>query len=116
MFSDALYTHGTVDACARDRENMPADRVVLLSEDFSQLALGPIPNAYSPWGEYHCRTDQGRLGRWAEATVHHSWRRGGPAWHVAEDCGRRVMEQRLFAELSAHRDGRCPLVQLPGAG
>ncbi len=79
---------------------MPADRVVLLSEDFSQLALGPIPNAYSPWGEYHCRTDQGRLGRWAEATVHHSWRRGGPAWHVAEDCGRRVMEQRLFAENS----------------
>ncbi len=76
------------------------DRVVLLSEDFSELPLGPVPNTYSPWGEYHCRTDQGRLGRWVEATTHYSWRRGGGAWRVAEDGGRHVMEQTLLAEQS----------------
>ena len=79
---------------------MARERVVLLSEDFSDLPLGPIRNTYSPWGEYHCRTDQGRLGHWVEATTHYSWQHSGGAWRVAEDSGRRVLEQTLFTEAS----------------
>lgn len=79
---------------------LPNERVVLLSEDFSDLPPGPIPNTYSPWGEYHCRTDQGRLGHWVEATTHHSWRHSGGAWRVTEDTGRRVMERTILTEAS----------------
>ncbi|MFQ6098512.1 MAG: hypothetical protein ACE5O2_12370 [Armatimonadota bacterium] len=77
---------------------MSSNRIVLIEEDFSGLRLGPIRNTYSPWGEYHCRTDQGRLGRWAEATTHYSWRQSGGVWRIAEDAGRRVMEATFFAQ------------------
>ncbi|MFQ6132494.1 MAG: hypothetical protein ACE5R4_10695 [Armatimonadota bacterium] len=79
---------------------MREERVVLLADDFSDLPLGRIPNSYSPWGEYHCRTDQGRLGHWAEATTHYSWRHSGGAWRIIEDTGRRAMEQTIFTEAS----------------
>ena len=82
------------------RTAMPDGRIVLLEEDFTDLPLGPIPNSYSPWGEYHCHPDEGRLGRWVEATTHYSWRASGGIWRVAEDAGRRVMEATFATEQS----------------
>jgi rhamnogalacturonan endolyase len=75
-----------------------AERDVLLHDDFTAYPLGPVPNSYSPWGEYHCRTDQGRLGPWVEATTHYSWRASGGIWRIAEDGGRRVMEATFHGE------------------
>ncbi len=79
---------------------MSENRGVLLKEDFSDLPLGPIANSYSPWGEYHCHPDEGRLGRWVEATTHHSWRASGGIWRISEDEGRRVMEATFATDRS----------------
>jgi len=79
---------------------MSEDRVLLFADDFSAYPLGPVENGYTPWGEYHCRTDQGRLGPWAEATTHHSWRQSNGCWRVAQDGSRRVLEQTFCAKHS----------------
>lgn len=79
---------------------MSEQPVVLLCDDFADLPLGPIPNSYSPWGEYHCHPGEGRLGRWVEATTHHSWRASGGIWRVSEDEGRRVMEATFATDRS----------------
>ena len=79
---------------------MSTERVVLLSDDFSQLPPGHAANTYSPWGEYHCHPSEGKLGRWSEATTHYSWRHSGGAWRVANAMGRRVLEQTFLAESS----------------
>jgi hypothetical protein len=76
------------------------DNRVLFADDFSAYALGPIPNDYSPWGEYHCRTDQGRLGPWQEATTHYSWRGSKGCWRVVTDGDRRAMEQQHWTDKS----------------
>ncbi len=79
---------------------MPKEPTILLHEDFSDLPLGPVPNSYSPWGEYHCHPDEGRVGRWVEATTHYSWRASGGIWRVSEDEGRRVMEATFATDQS----------------
>ena len=59
---------------------------ILFADDFTRYAPGFIPNSYSPWGEYHCRTDQGRLGPWREATTHYSWLgANGGCWRIVDD-------------------------------
>lgn len=76
------------------------DPTPLFADDFTAYPPGRIPNSYSPWGEYHCRTDQGRLGPWAEATCHYSWRSGGGCWRIITEGERRVMEQQFWTEHS----------------
>ncbi|MBT7847857.1 MAG: hypothetical protein HN742_38685 [Lentisphaerae bacterium] len=73
-----------------------------VSDDFTGYAPGHIPNDYTPWGEYHCRTDQGRLGPWREATTHYTWRNsGGGCWRIIdEETGQRAVEQQFWAEKS----------------
>ena len=71
---------------------MPNGRAVLLRDGFSRYPVSTVPNTYSPWGEYHCHPDEGRLGPWAEATAHYSWRDSGGIWRVVEEGGRHVLE------------------------
>lgn len=77
-----------------------ATETILFRDDFSSLPLGKIPNDYTPWGEYHCRTDQGRAGAWIEATTHHSWAQSRGCWRVIMDGKRRVMEQQFWTQRS----------------
>ncbi len=79
---------------------MPNDPIVLLDETFADLPIGPVPNGYSPWGEYHCHPDEGRLGCWREATTHYSWRDSGGIWGIVEDGDRHVVEASWVAESS----------------
>jgi len=72
----------------------------LVADDFTAYPLGPVRNSYSPWGEYHCRTDQGRLGPWIEPTCHYTWRASGGCWRVIADGQRRALEQQFWAEHS----------------
>jgi hypothetical protein len=42
----------------------------IYSDDFSAYPAGAIPFDYSPWGEYHCKPEIGKLGVWREVTTH----------------------------------------------
>ncbi len=77
-----------------------AEIVALLDDVFADLPLAKVRNSYSPWGEYHCCTDQGRAGDWQEATTHYSWKASGGLWRVAEIDGRRVVEMVALVEHS----------------
>jgi len=73
------------------------DEVLLLAEDFADLP----PGTASEWpltaeGEYHVVNR--RLGRWTEATIHHSWtQRNSGNWKVLPVAGGRVMAHATVA-------------------
>jgi rhamnogalacturonan endolyase len=70
------------------------------ADDFSTYQPGPVPFDYSPWGEYHCEPEIGKLGPWEEVTTHYSWRQSDGNWRVVPEKDRQVMEQTFGAERS----------------
>ncbi|MFC1582886.1 hypothetical protein ACFL4W_05040, partial [Planctomycetota bacterium] len=69
-------------------------------DDFSIYPLGPVPFDYSPWGEYHCQPEVGKLGPWHEVTTHYSWRQSNGNWRIAIEGNRQIMEQTFFTDKS----------------
>jgi hypothetical protein len=70
---------------------MTLDEVLLFQEDFADLPIGAA-STFPPTadGEYHVVNR--RMGRWTEATFHHSWRNARIAnWLVVHEQGRHVM-------------------------
>jgi hypothetical protein len=70
---------------------MSLDEVLLIDEDFAELPIGAASTyPHTADGEYHVVNR--RLGRWTEATFHHSWRSARIAnWLVVSDQGRHVI-------------------------
>lgn len=69
----------------------------VFQDRFEEFPIGALPFDYSAVGEYHCLDLPGLPGGWVEATNHTSWGRLGN-WQVAEDGGRRVMQQSRLRE------------------
>ena len=58
---------------------------------WAHLPPGDVPRENSAVGEYHCIRPDERYDGWCEPTDHWSWQ--GSNWRVADEQGRRVLEQ-----------------------
>lgn len=76
---------------------MSLDETIILKEDFGALEIGTASTyPLTAEGEYHVVNRE--IGRWTEATIHGSWRRGNSGnWKVLEEDGRRIMTHTQLA-------------------
>ncbi len=84
------------DAVGDAHKPVVSNSLVIFEDDFSTYPTGPLSSKYTAVHEYHWLPKKASWGPWDEAVY---WaffgvrEEGGPAWHIRDVDGRKVMRQ-----------------------